>query len=159
MSNQSSKMWSGRFREPLNAAFEQWQRSFPFDWRLLPHEVAASKAHARAIAAAGILSSAKPSSPPCSTASMPSSRRQPIDGPTVVASAPNAEDIHHFAELPTDEAHRRSRAQAAHRPQPQRADRDGHAAYSCARQSTYDRGIARTGRSRWLILRLQRVMP
>ena len=52
---QPTKMWSGRFREPLNRTFEQWQRSFTFDWRLLPHEVAASKAHARAIAAAGIL--------------------------------------------------------------------------------------------------------
>ncbi len=48
-------MWSGRFREPLDPAFEAWQRSFPFDVRLLPHEVAASKAHARTIAAAGIL--------------------------------------------------------------------------------------------------------
>jgi argininosuccinate lyase len=57
MSNQeqSAKMWSGRFREPLDAVFEQWQRSFPFDVRLLPQEVAASKAHARMIAAAGIL--------------------------------------------------------------------------------------------------------
>ncbi len=51
----ASKMWSGRFREPLDKTFEQWQRSFPFDWRLLPQEVAASKAHARTIAAAGIL--------------------------------------------------------------------------------------------------------
>ncbi len=50
-----SKMWSGRFREPLDPAFESWQRSFPFDVRLLPQEVAASKAHALAIAAAGIL--------------------------------------------------------------------------------------------------------
>ena len=57
MSNQPnpSKMWSGRFREPLDRTFEQWQRSFPFDWRLLPQEVAASKAHAQTIAAAGIL--------------------------------------------------------------------------------------------------------
>ena len=61
MSNkeQSAKMWSGRFREPLDAVFEQWQRSFPFDVRLLPQEVAASKAHARMIAAAGILTEAE----------------------------------------------------------------------------------------------------
>src|ERR1700710_2269866 len=55
MSNQPAKMWSGRFREPLDRTFEQWQRSFPFDWRLLPQEVAASKAHAQTIAAADIL--------------------------------------------------------------------------------------------------------
>jgi argininosuccinate lyase len=52
-------MWSGRFREPLDRAFEEWQRSFPFDVRLLPQEVAASKAHARMIAAAGILTDAE----------------------------------------------------------------------------------------------------
>ena len=53
------KMWAGRFREPLDAVFEQWQRSFPFDVRLLPQEVAASKAHAQMIAAAGILTDAE----------------------------------------------------------------------------------------------------
>ena len=50
-------MWSGRFREPLDEKFERWQRSFPFDVRLIHQEVAASKAHARAIAAAGVLTS------------------------------------------------------------------------------------------------------
>ena len=29
------KMWSGRFRQPLDPAFEHWQRSFEFDCRLL----------------------------------------------------------------------------------------------------------------------------
>jgi len=59
MPEQPTKMWSGRFREPLDAVFEQWQRSFPFDVRLLPQEVAASKAHAQMIAAAGILTDAE----------------------------------------------------------------------------------------------------
>jgi len=49
------KMWSGRFRAPLDPAFEAWQRSFEFDWQLLPQEIAASKAHAQGIARAGIL--------------------------------------------------------------------------------------------------------
>ena len=53
------KMWSGRFREPLDARFEEWQRSFGFDWRLLPQEIAASKAHASVLAAAGILTLAE----------------------------------------------------------------------------------------------------
>ena len=44
------KMWSGRFREPLDPEFEQWQRSFAFDVRLLPDELAASRAYARALA-------------------------------------------------------------------------------------------------------------
>ena len=49
------KMWSGRFSQAQNAEFEQWQRSFPFDRVLLPYEVAASKAHAAALAKAGVL--------------------------------------------------------------------------------------------------------
>jgi argininosuccinate lyase len=50
-------MWSGRFRQPLDPAFERWQRSFPFDQILLPFELDASRAHARALEHAGILSS------------------------------------------------------------------------------------------------------
>ena len=51
------KMWSGRFRQPLDPEFERWQKSFDFDRRLLTHELAASSAHARAIREAGVLSS------------------------------------------------------------------------------------------------------
>lgn len=50
------KMWSGRFRQPLDAEFERWQRSFDFDRRLLRYELAASGAHAKALKNAGILS-------------------------------------------------------------------------------------------------------
>src|SRR5215469_10464283 len=50
------KMWSGRFRQPLDPDFERWQRSFEFDRRLLQYEIAASSAHARALKTAGVLS-------------------------------------------------------------------------------------------------------
>jgi argininosuccinate lyase len=50
------KMWSGRFRQPLDAQFERWQRSLDFDRRLLSYELAASAAHARALKNAGVLS-------------------------------------------------------------------------------------------------------
>ena len=50
------KMWSGRFRQPLDPEFERWQRSFGFDRRLLRYELAASGAHARALKNAGVLS-------------------------------------------------------------------------------------------------------
>src|SRR6185295_14810272 len=53
------KMWSGRFRQPLDADFERWQRSFDFDRRLLREELAASRAHASALKNAGILSSSE----------------------------------------------------------------------------------------------------
>ncbi|MGA8617603.1 MAG: argininosuccinate lyase [Candidatus Sulfotelmatobacter sp.] len=50
------KMWSGRFRQPSDAQFERWQRSFDFDRRLLPYELAASGVHGRALKNAGVLS-------------------------------------------------------------------------------------------------------
>ena len=50
------KMWSGRFRQPLDSEFERWQRSFDFDRRLLRYELAASGAHATALKNAGVLS-------------------------------------------------------------------------------------------------------
>ena len=97
MSNaQPPKMWSGRFREPLNPVFEAWQRSFPFDWRLLPQEIAASKAHAKAIAAAGILSEAE------LNATLEGLERvlsAALMDKSLPESAPHAEDIHHFVEL------------------------------------------------------------
>jgi argininosuccinate lyase len=51
------KMWSGRFRQPLDKRFERWQRSFDFDRRLLDYELAASSAHARELKGAGVLDS------------------------------------------------------------------------------------------------------
>ncbi|MGB2606040.1 MAG: argininosuccinate lyase [Candidatus Sulfotelmatobacter sp.] len=50
------KMWSGRFRQPLDTQFERWQGSFDFDRRLLKYELAASAAHARALKNAGVVS-------------------------------------------------------------------------------------------------------
>jgi argininosuccinate lyase len=90
-------MWSGRFRESLDHNFEQWQRSLAFDWQLLPQEVAASKAHARTIAAAGILT--------------PDELEQIVNAldaigdeyaqrpPGDIYGCTQAEDIHHFVEL------------------------------------------------------------
>jgi argininosuccinate lyase len=88
---QPVKMWSGRFREPLNKQFEEWQRSFPFDWRLLPHEVEASIAHARTIEAAGILTSEE-------LLQMEQGLRA-VAKLENIASNEHAEDIHHFVEL------------------------------------------------------------
>ncbi len=90
-------MWSGRFREPLDKNFEEWQRSFPFDWRLLPQEIAASKAHAKAIAAAGILTDTELNTMLDGLDSVLSKHANATAA--VVASAPQAEDIHHFVEL------------------------------------------------------------
>jgi len=88
------KMWSGRFRQPLDPEFERWQRSFGFDQRLLRYELAASGAHATALKNAGIL-----------TADELISILQGLQqiGEKAAASPAflnddEAEDVHHFVE-------------------------------------------------------------
>src|SRR5450755_2556431 len=88
------KMWSGRFRQPLDPEFEKWQRSFPYDQRLLPFELAASRAHANALEHAGVLSSEVLSEIAKAMAEI---------GVRAGSSAeflndPEAEDVHHFVE-------------------------------------------------------------
>jgi argininosuccinate lyase len=90
-------MWSGRFREPLNATFESWQRSFPFDWRLVPHEIEASIAHARAIEAADILTSDELSRMIEGLRAV--AKQHSEQGEAIVAANPQAEDVHHYVEL------------------------------------------------------------
>ena len=88
------KMWSGRFREPLDPAFERWQRSLPFDQRLLKHEVQASRAYARALRKAEVLSAQE-------LASIESGLDQIAEKALVSPTFLNddeAEDIHHFVE-------------------------------------------------------------
>ena len=91
-------MWSGRFREPLDAEFEAWQRSIVFDWRLLDEEVAASKAHASALRAAGILTEAE-SAELRGALDAISAAHSTDTGKELVRTHPTAEDIHHFVEL------------------------------------------------------------
>jgi argininosuccinate lyase len=97
MAEQKNKMWSGRFREPLDVAFEQWQRSFPFDWRLLPQELAASAAHAKTIAAAKILTSSELAKINGGLAAI--GKKAKKNGEAWLRSNTVAEDIHHFVEL------------------------------------------------------------
>jgi argininosuccinate lyase len=100
MSNeqQSVKMWSGRFREPLDSEFEQWQRSIVFDWRLLAEEVAASKAHASALVAARILSEAEGAELRNALDAI-AAEHASAAGAELVRDHATAEDIHHFVEL------------------------------------------------------------
>jgi argininosuccinate lyase len=88
------KMWSGRFRQPLDPEFEHWQRSFDFDRRLLSHELAASSAHARALKGAGILDSTE------LIAILQGLERigERATSSTKFLEDDEAEDVHHFVE-------------------------------------------------------------
>ena len=100
MSNEqlSVKMWSGRFREPLDPEFESWQRSIVFDFRLLEQEVAASKAHASALRAAGILTDAESAELRNALDAIAAAHGTDA-GKERVRTHATAEDIHHFVEL------------------------------------------------------------
>ena len=91
-------MWSGRFREPLDNDFERWQRSIVFDWRLLPQEVAASKAHASTLVGAHILTEAEGAELRAALDSIADEHASEA-GQAQVRNHPTAEDIHHFVEM------------------------------------------------------------
>ncbi len=89
------KMWSGRFRQPLDPRFEQWQRSFPFDQKLLTYELEASRAHAKALRAAGVLSGDEHSQ--IVTGLREIELRAKQDGDSFLDDV-EPEDVHHFVE-------------------------------------------------------------
>ncbi len=88
------KMWSGRFRQPLDPEFEKWQRSFSYDQRLLPFELAASRAHANALEKVGLLSAAELSE---IVKALGEIGRRGESSPEFL-NDPDAEDVHHFVE-------------------------------------------------------------
>src|SRR5260370_19084101 len=88
------KMWSGRFRQPIDPEFEKWQRSFPYDQRLLPFEIAASRAHANALEHAGVLSSEELSEIVRALGEIGRRAESSLE----FLNDPEAEDVHHFVE-------------------------------------------------------------
>jgi argininosuccinate lyase len=87
-------MWSGRFRQPLDPAFERWQRSFPFDCCLLPYELQASRAHAHALQQAGVLTSEELSEIERGLVEI----GRKAESEASFLADEDAEDVHHFVE-------------------------------------------------------------
>jgi len=88
------KMWGGRFERGPDASFYEFERSWQFDRRLLPQELALDRAWARAIAAAGILNDDECVQIVRALDEIESrAKAEPawLDGS-------KAEDVHHFAE-------------------------------------------------------------
>jgi len=88
------KMWGGRFERGPDASFYEFERSWQFDRRLLPQELALDRAWARAIAAAGILNDDECAQVVRALDEIESrAKAEPawLDGS-------KAEDVHHFAE-------------------------------------------------------------
>ena len=89
------KMWGGRFDRPPDATFYEFQRSFPFDRRLLPYELAVDRAWARALEGAGVLTSGEARQ---IGAALEHVAERASSDPAWLDSSP-AEDVHHFVEL------------------------------------------------------------
>jgi argininosuccinate lyase len=88
------KMWSGRFRQPLDPDFESWQRSFPFDKQLLKQEIFASAAYANALAEISVLSAVELEQ---ITAALRAIEDEAVANPAMLQDE-DAEDVHHFVE-------------------------------------------------------------
>ena len=88
------KMWGGRFERGPDASFYEFERSWQFDRRLLPQELALDRAWARAIAAGGILNDEE-----CAqiVRALDEIERRAKSEPAWL-DASKAEDVHHFAE-------------------------------------------------------------
>ncbi|MGI8761796.1 MAG: argininosuccinate lyase [Jatrophihabitantaceae bacterium] len=56
MSEEPSRLWGGRFAAGPSDALVKLSLSVHFDWRLAPHDLRASRAHARVLHRAGLLS-------------------------------------------------------------------------------------------------------
>ena len=55
MSTEQGRLWGGRFAGGPSEAMFALSRSTQFDWRLALHDIAGSRAHAKALHAAGLL--------------------------------------------------------------------------------------------------------
>ena len=90
----ASKLWGGRFDQPPDQLFYEFQRSFPFDRRLLPYELKVDRAWARAIGKVGILTAAEVEE---TLAALDAISDKAESDPAWLDVSP-AEDVHHFVE-------------------------------------------------------------
>jgi argininosuccinate lyase len=90
----AGKLWGGRFDRAPDELFYQFQRSFAFDRRLLPYELAVDKVWARALESAGILTAEETHD---TLAALDKIAERVASDPAWVENSP-AEDVHHFVE-------------------------------------------------------------
>jgi argininosuccinate lyase len=90
------RLWGGRFEREPNAHFDAFQRSFAFDRRLLPYEIAVDRAWAKALEPIGILTATEVKQTLAALDKI--SERAQADAAWVDSFGANAEDVHHFVE-------------------------------------------------------------
>ncbi len=90
------RLWGGRFEREPNAHFDAFQRSFAFDRRLLPYEIAVDRAWAKALEPIGIFTATEVQQTLAALDKI--SERAQTDLASVDSFGASAEDVHHFVE-------------------------------------------------------------
>jgi argininosuccinate lyase len=91
-----NKLWGGRFDKPPDARFDAFQRSFSFDRRLLPYEIAVDRAWAKALEPIGIFTAAEVNQTLAALDKIED--RAKNDAVWLGKTGAAAEDVHHFVE-------------------------------------------------------------
>jgi len=90
------RLWGGRFDNAPDAGFDAFQRSFAFDRRLLPYEIAVDRAWAKALQGVGIFTEAEVRQTLVALDTIAERARN--DAAWVEKFGADAEDVHHFVE-------------------------------------------------------------
>ena len=88
------RLWGGRFENAPDARFDAFQRSFAFDRRLLPYEIAVDRAWAKALQGVGIFTETEVRQ---TLAALDKIAQRANTDKTWIDSSP-AEDVHQFVE-------------------------------------------------------------
>jgi argininosuccinate lyase len=90
------KLWGGRFDKAPDARFDAFQRSFAFDRRLLPYEIAVDRAWAKSLEPIGIFTVAEVKQTLAALDKI--EERAKSDSAWLEKMGADAEDVHHFVE-------------------------------------------------------------
>jgi argininosuccinate lyase len=90
------RLWGGRFEREPNAQFDAFQRSFAFDRRLLPYEIAVDRAWAKALQPVGIFTATEVKQTVAALDKI--AERAKTDSAWLETFGADAEDVHHFVE-------------------------------------------------------------
>jgi argininosuccinate lyase len=88
------RLWGGRFDQAPDARFDAFQRSFAFDRRLLPYELAVDRAWAKALQNVGILTDVEVRD----TLAALDRIAAELSADPAFLNGSTAEDVHHFVE-------------------------------------------------------------
>jgi argininosuccinate lyase len=90
------RLWGGRFEKAPDARFDEFQRSFAFDRRLLPYEIAVDRAWAKALEPIGIFTATEVKQTLVALDRI--EERAKTDSAWLEKTGADAEDVHHFVE-------------------------------------------------------------